>query len=118
MIRAGFMVLRCIALVSLVGALPAAAVAHDPEPLPAVFAVTAGDTHTCATWWYGSSCWGDNDEGMLGNGTASGLLLAPIAPPAISPEFVVTPRPAAYPRPFARLDAGSTATCALAQIFA
>ncbi len=91
-----------------------AAVARDPEPLPGVSRVTAGDTHTCAEWWHGASCWGDNDEGKLGNGTQSGLLLAPIAPPPIVPEAVFGPRSQTAGTPFAGLDAGPSRTCGLA----
>ncbi len=94
--------------------LAASAMARDPEPLPQVSRVTAGDTHTCANWWYGSSCWGDNDQGKLGNGTAHGLLLAPLAPPTIVPEAVFAPRTATVGWPFDSLEPGPTRTCALA----
>ena len=94
--------------------LAASAMARDPEPLPQVYRVTAGDTHTCAAWWYGSSCWGDNDGGKLGNGTANGLLLAPLAPPTIVPEAVFAPRTATAGQPFDSLEPGPTRTCALA----
>ena len=101
----------CLALVVAMGG---AAAARDPEPLPGVSRVSAGDTHTCAEWWFGASCWGDNDEGKLGNGTQSGLLLAPIAPPPIVPEAVFGPRSQTAGTPFAGLDAGPSRTCGLA----
>lgn len=105
--------LSCAGLtLTLVSSGPVAA--RDPEPLPAPFRVTAGETHTCSEWWAGATCWGDNDRARLGNGTSSGLLLAPVAPPPIEPAAVIEPRPATTVTPFASLDAGPTATCALA----
>lgn len=90
------------------------AAAGDPEPLPDASRVTAGETHTCAEWWQGASCWGDNEEGKLGNGTLHGLLLAPLAPATIEPASVLGPLQALTSQPFGGLDAGPARTCAIA----
>lgn len=103
----------CVITVALVSSQAASTIARDPEPLPGVDRVTAGDAHTCAEWRYGASCWGDNAQGKLGNGTVAGVLLAPQAPPMIAPDALLAP-PTPAGRPFAGLDAGPSRTCAIA----
>ena len=105
-------VMAAVAL--LVTALPGTVAARDPEPLPGAMIVSVGQTHACALWWHGLSCWGDNDGGLLGNGTGSGTLAAPIAPPMVEPQSVVAPRPPERVTVFAAVDAGPESTCAIA----
>ena len=102
------------AMALLAATLPGTVVARDPEPLPVVSQVSAGQTHTCALWWSGLSCWGENEDGRLGNGTGSGSLAAPIAPPMVEPRSVVVPRPPDAVNVFAAVDAGTASTCAIA----
>lgn len=102
------------AMALLAATLPGTVVARDPEPLPVVSQVSAGQTHTCALWWSGLSCWGENEDGRLGNGTGSGSLAAPIAPPMVEPRSVVVPGPPDAVNVFAAVDAGTASTCAIA----
>lgn len=114
LVAGGLSMALLLASLLLVSAPEPATTANGPEPLPDVSRVTAGDTHTCAEWWQGASCWGGNDEGKLGNGTLDGLLLAPQAPPTMAPAPVLGPLPALTSHPFGGLDAGPTRTCAIA----
>ena len=73
------------------------------EPgLPAVAAVTVGETHRCALTADGVAwCWGSNGAGQLGHGSIGGVL--PPAPVATALRFVA-------------LGAGRTHTCGLSPV--
>ena len=62
--------------------------------------ISGGDDHTCALTFAGAAyCWGDNDEGQLGDGTEDTDRLIPTA---VSGGLK-----------FTSIDAGDNATCAL-----
>lgn len=112
--RGGPVSAMAILAVLLLTMLPGSVAARDAEPLVMVTQVSVGTDHTCALWWDGLSCWGDNDDGMLGNGTRSGSFAAPVAPPMIEPLSVVVPRESTAVRPFGTVQAGPDNTCAIA----
>lgn len=51
----------------------------DPSPLTGAVALAGGDAHTCAIVAGGTvRCWGANESGQLGDGTAGNLRLTPV----------------------------------------
>ena len=73
-------------------------------PLTGVRRVSAGSRHTCAVRADGTArCWGDNEDGRLGNGTESA--------PSFRPVGVVN-RSGSLLSGIADLDAAETHTCA------
>jgi alpha-tubulin suppressor-like RCC1 family protein len=61
--------------------------------------VAAGDSHTCASTANGAFCWGNNDDGQLGNG---------------SRNYTFVPQPVqGLPMPPRQLALGSNLSCAL-----
>ncbi len=84
---------------------PAALVQLDAVGSPRLTSVDAGDKHTCALSRAGNTyCWGSDDEGQLGNGSAAGT--------AYVPEPVVVSHLAADLR-FTEISTGAAHTCAL-----
>ena len=71
-------------------------------PLSGVTRVTSGSFHSCALLADGSArCWGNNNNGELGNGATSGLFQKPVAVVGLGPSA-----------PVAQLSAGRDFTCA------
>jgi len=77
--------------------------AVDVSSLTDAIAVTAGNAHSCALRRSGqASCWGGNDQGQVGDGSAAGIRAFPST---VTGMTVITDLIA--------LDAGNNHTCAL-----
>lgn len=86
---------------------------NDPQPVPVVVgglgdvvSITAGAQHTCAVLKSdAATCWGANDDGQTGKGTAGGDELSPVPVAGVGGAGVL---PAV-----SALSAGNSHTCAL-----
>lgn len=87
---------------------------NNGQPLNTVFAVAAGDQHSCALICPNQPCnvrcWGDNTVGQLGIGSAGGTSATPSNPVTFPP----TPFIPSNPPPVA-ITAGGLHTCAVMQ---